>query len=289
MSSPISPHSLPRHLAGEEQTNTTNRPYGFPSGHFHENETYEVVRPRGTESWLLLYTVSGCGLLQPASGEPGYRLKPGEACLYHPGMHQDYSTDPATGCWELLWAHYVAGPMMTRWMSWRPVWPGLSLARSREGPEREDIEEALQAMVQTWKSLRPRRVPLCENHLTRALILLSPPQAHEESARPVDPRIESATRYLTENLARPYNPETLARTAGLSPSHLIARFREVTGQPPTSYLEQLRLERAADLLRGTSHSVQTVADQVGFADPFYFSRRFRRRYGQSPRQFRQKG
>jgi AraC-like DNA-binding protein len=79
--------------------------------------------------------------------------------------------------------------------------------------------------------------------------------------------------------------DTLARSASLRRSRFLARFRRVTGITPMHYLERVRMEEARRLLEEGTPVVR-VAEQVGFQDPLYFSRRFRLMHGLAPTTYR---
>ena len=74
--------------------------------------------------------------------------------------------------------------------------------------------------------------------------------------------------------------------AGMSRRSFLRAFEAATGSTPIDYLIQLRLARAAALLRRTTHSITDVAFEVGFQDSNYFSRQFRQRHGISPSAYR---
>jgi len=78
----------------------------------------------------------------------------------------------------------------------------------------------------------------------------------------------------------------MARIAAMAPSTLLPVFKRVTGFSPVQYLLSVRLDKAAELLRNREFPVAEVAAMCGFADSNYFSRQFRRRYAQSPRDYR---
>ena len=80
----------------------------------------------------------------------------------------------------------------------------------------------------------------------------------------------------------------LARTAGLGERTFLRRFRGATGQTPTSYLQQLRVARARELLELSSLAVDDVAWKVGYADPSAFRKIFQRIMGLSPGAYRQR-
>jgi AraC-like DNA-binding protein len=114
--------------------------------------------------------------------------------------------------------------------------------------------------------------------------------ARDRGAAPaVDTRIEHVLEQFHCDNAANLNLDALSREADLSRSQFCLLFRRATGRSPQQYMEERRLEMAAHYLRTTGQSVAEVAEMVGFNDPFYFTNRFRRRFGLSPRRYRQIG
>lgn len=101
------------------------------------------------------------------------------------------------------------------------------------------------------------------------------------------PGIGDALRHLHEDPAHRWSVAELAAKAGLSRATFAARFTELVGQPPLTYLTAWRMTLAADLLRTTTATIATVARQVGYEDPFAFSVAFKRTYNQSPTTWRE--
>jgi AraC-like DNA-binding protein len=83
--------------------------------------------------------------------------------------------------------------------------------------------------------------------------------------------------------------EALARSAGLSPDHLIRTFRSVFGETPHRYLQRRRVERAMNLLRSTDLDVTEVCLAVGFTSLGTFSRLFSAVVGESPTAYAARG
>ena len=79
----------------------------------------------------------------------------------------------------------------------------------------------------------------------------------------------------------------MARSLGISPSHLRARFRASCGVSLGRHLRRLRLEKACGLLRLSQNRVTEIADLCGFSSIYSFSRAFRSAYGVSPMAYRQ--
>ena len=88
---------------------------------------------------------------------------------------------------------------------------------------------------------------------------------------------------------RPLTLRELAAAACVSPSYLSRVFRKQYGCGPGAALELVRLERARTMLARSNLTVSQVASACGFADPLYFSRRFRAAHGVAPSAFRDNG
>jgi AraC family transcriptional regulator len=101
-------------------------------------------------------------------------------------------------------------------------------------------------------------------------------------AVPRDARIARAARYIEASYAEPLTIDDIARAARMSRFHFSRRFRDATGRSPYRYLLDVRLERAAELLRRGSCGVVEAALSVGFSDPCRFSNAFRARFGAAP-------
>lgn len=74
----------------------------------------------------------------------------------------------------------------------------------------------------------------------------------------------------------------MARAAGLSRQHFTELFSHHFGMAPMKYVHQVRMHRAAHLLRDQNLRVSDVSLAVGFEDPFHFSRSFRKEFGVPP-------
>jgi AraC-like DNA-binding protein len=94
---------------------------------------------------------------------------------------------------------------------------------------------------------------------------------------------------LAQRTGAPPSIKELARSLGISPSHLRARFRASCGVSIGRHLRRLRLEQACGLLRLGPQRVSEIAEQCGFGSIYSFSRAFRLAYGISPLAFRHSG
>ncbi len=97
---------------------------------------------------------------------------------------------------------------------------------------------------------------------------------------------ERAAGYIERNLQRKVSVSEVAEYCCVSPCHLTHTFKAALGVSPIRYIQQMRVDRAKRLLADESLYVYEIAREIGFDDPFYFSRMFKRISGVSPGEFR---
>ncbi|PTX92350.1 AraC family transcriptional regulator [Opitutus sp. ER46] len=99
-------------------------------------------------------------------------------------------------------------------------------------------------------------------------------------------QLARAVEFMQEHLAEPLTRETVARAAGLSPSHFSHLMRAKTSWTFVELLTRLRTDHACHLLAHTAADLTRIALDCGFSDQSYFTRVFRRRTGQTPGDYR---
>ena len=83
------------------------------------------------------------------------------------------------------------------------------------------------------------------------------------------------------------NVDALCQEIGMSKPTLYRKLKAVTGESINEFIQNFRLKYAARLLSDTTNPVSEIAYDVGFADPYYFSRAFKKLFDMSPKQWRQ--
>jgi AraC-like DNA-binding protein len=106
--------------------------------------------------------------------------------------------------------------------------------------------------------------------------------ARLEAAR----KIEQSIAFMTRHFNQPLHVARLAKAAHISPSHFFVLFKRWTGFSPIDYLIRLRMREACRLLGSTALSVKEIAAEMGYEDPFYFSRVFKAVHGLAPTDYR---
>nr|WP_281370086.1 AraC family transcriptional regulator [Naumannella cuiyingiana] len=101
-----------------------------------------------------------------------------------------------------------------------------------------------------------------------------------------DPVVGPTLRAIHDRPSAPWTVETLAREANVSRAAYARRFAGLLNEAPIAYLTGWRLCLAADLLRDTDDTVESVARQVGYANAFALSAAFARQFGHRPTEHR---
>lgn len=95
-------------------------------------------------------------------------------------------------------------------------------------------------------------------------------------------------RYLDEFYYRPLTRDTLERQFHHNYTYLCQLFKKYAGISMQAYIRELRIQRAKYLLDSSALPIADIAGQVGFADPYYFSKVFKASEGHSPIEYRKR-
>ncbi|MGV3553595.1 helix-turn-helix domain-containing protein [Rhizobium sp.] len=239
-------------------------------------------RRRGqTPFTVLQHTTAGSGNLRYENRT--YRLGPGDTMVLIVPHNHRYWLEPG-GRWEFFW---------------------LSMNGEEALRIHRDIIEAAGPVVRLAADTVERLATSClrlvdgeasTSGRASSIAYDAAMALHDDvfGAHPAPEELRGAMRpviaHIAANLGRPLPVEELAGIAGMSRAHFSRLFAASEGLPPAEYVLERRLESAARLLvRGASQSVKQIAVLTGFADPNYFAKAFRRRYGLSPTEFRTTG
>ncbi|MEF3302130.1 AraC family transcriptional regulator [Paenibacillus sp. GYB003] len=117
------------------------------------------------------------------------------------------------------------------------------------------------------------------------LVLLLLEQRDRSSKTGAEREVEETIHYLSREYSKDIRIEKLAEQTALSRWKYNDMFKTLTGKTPVQFLTELRIDRAKQLLVGSDQRLKEIAEQTGFGDEYYFSRRFKQYVGVSPTQF----
>lgn len=100
------------------------------------------------------------------------------------------------------------------------------------------------------------------------------------------PAIRLALDYIGDNYLSAPSVKELASLANLSEKRFISTFKNTVGLSPGQYINRLRMRKAVELIGNTDKKISEIAQILGYADQYAFSKAFRRTFGESPTEFR---
>lgn len=245
------------------------------AGYFPAAAGHRRLRPKGTFETIVIVCVSGSGTVR--MGGETYALTPG-ACMTIPAQQPHEYVASLEDPWTIWWMHVrgtdvaeLTGPLL-----------GIPQPLTRL--------RAVEGVVALFDEL----VGYLERRLSPVHLLAASGVAWHLLTRIVADSIlpaegsplERAMRFLEARVDSNIQVAELATMVGMSPSHLSALFRRATGGGPGAFHTSLKMARARSLLDTTTLSIMEIASAVGYTDPLYFSRHFRRVHGLNPSSYR---
>jgi AraC-like DNA-binding protein len=146
------------------------------------------------------------------------------------------------------------------------------------------IEDLKEVIKQSLAEEAPERGRLLASAL--AQIALSRTDIDWKQSLPAN--LARLQRHIDEHFGEDLSNPALAKFAGTSLTGLLRLFNRHLGTKPAQYVSEVRVRKAATLLRGTKLSIEEIAEQTGFPNRYYFSRVFKKMTGHSPADFRAK-
>jgi AraC-like DNA-binding protein len=237
----------------------------------------EFLADRLRSDWLLVWLHTGDARWR--SGGTDHSLSPGMLILSAPGQPESYHWSQRTTT-RHGFVHFLPADDLA------PLFQGLgSTCLDRERATipiilLEQILSSLAARQGGWETL-------CHSALRHIALTIA---AATSATAPIPPPIlmvltRLRNQWITGIWSSPPLPH-LAEWAGITPGALCRLFKNTYGAGPLQVLQQVRLQRAASLLRQSGDTVKEVGRACGFADQCHFSRAFRAQHGASPLGFR---
>lgn len=238
-------------------------------------------RPKGRLDYQLLYIVSGKGHFY-FHGEDRV-VYAGRMVLIQPRQEQRYEYFGEDKP-EVYWVHFTGSDVKNILRSYNipmddPVfYSGASSTYSYLFKE----------MIHELQNCKTGYEDLLAMYLRQIFLLV---QRTRQEERPtvstyIQEEMEFARRYFNEHYNEPISIQEYAESRNMSVCYFQRNFKQIVKHTPMQYLLTIRVNNAASLLETTDYSMAEIAAIVGYEDPLYFSRLFRKIKGVSPRDYR---
>lgn len=238
-------------------------------------------RPRGRLDFQILYIASGKAHFFFDGVET--IVSAGHMVIYRPKEEQKYyyyGVDQT----EVYWVHFT-GRDVKKLLHRYGIEDHVHVIHTGTALEYKYL---FLQMIQELKLCKADYEDLLVNHLHHLLIrihrtLLTEPYS---KSRTHAKDFDEAVQYFHKNYHTEININEYAATHHMSVSWFIRGFKEYTDSTPTQYILSLRISNAQILLETTDYNITEIAEIVGYENPLYFSRLFKKQVGVSPSDFR---
>ncbi len=238
-------------------------------------------RPRGRVDFQLLYIAAGKAHFH--FGDEEKIVPAGHMVLYRPKEPQKYEYYGVDQT-EVYWVHFT-GNNVTNLLRSYGITDDLKIFYCGSGLEYQTLFRAMIYELQMCKDSYPE---MLEMYLRQIFIKL---QRYFKTSLKTDnfhaaEEIDKATAYFNEHYSEPISIDAYAAEHHFSTSWFIRNFKLYTGSTPMQYILSKRIYNAEALLQNTQYNVTEIARIVGYDNPLYFSRIFRKAKGLSPSEYR---
>ena len=209
------------------------------------------------------------------------RVTPGTLIWLFPDVAHSYFTDggPWVEQWVLFGGMSAAG--LERHGFFKRSNPVIQLG---DAPE---VSALFTRLEETFIRGGPLAVPVAGTYAEQLILTVhSLAVGLSEDLHGAEPLSVRALRIIQHEATSGLNPIVLAKRLHTGYSTLRRRFKIETGYSVKEYILNAQMKHAKERLASTRRSIESIAAESGFPDPYHFSRQFRAREGMSPRAFR---
>ena len=249
--------------------------------HLYTRPKLPTWRPRGRLDFQLLYIAAGKAHFHFDGKEQ--IVTAGHMVLYRPKEPQkyEYYGEDQT---EVYWVHFTGGNVTNILRSYgltddkRVFYCGSGL----------DYQNLFRTMIHELQMCKENYAEMLEMYLRQIFIMLQRyfiNASKTDNARVVE-EIDKATLYFNEHYSEDISIDEYAQNNHVSVSWFIRNFKHCTGSTPMQYILSKRIYNAEILLQDSTYNITEISEIVGYENPLYFSRIFKKVKGLSPSEYR---
>ncbi len=241
--------------------------------------SFETSRPGGRSDYQLLYVAKGTADFK-IDGEL-MTIEEGSAVIYFPHQTQYYNYRLENNP-EVYWLHFSGAQVETYLKSLEFISGSLFNVGIKN--------EYIPIFEKIIRELQVRRKGFFELSNLYALELLSLMSRNmtegSSSIHRINEQLQNIIELMNKSFPQKQSVTEYAKLCNMSICWFINCFRTYTGMTPQQYITDIRVAKAKELLSYSSFNISEIASIVGYDNPFYFSRIFKKNTGQSPREYR---
>lgn len=129
-------------------------------------------------------------------------------------------------------------------------------------------------------------VNFCFGHLLATFIYAN--KTSDDLAEESNPVIRRSIDFMNRKLGEKLTLNQISKEAGYSPTYFTTLFKKETNYAPLTYFSHLKIVKACEFLDYTRIKIKEISFTLGYTDPYYFTKDFKKKMGLSPRQYRKR-
>ncbi|MCY1721125.1 helix-turn-helix domain-containing protein [Prolixibacteraceae bacterium Z1-6] len=248
----------------------------YPQAHFHFRQ-----RNEGCKQNILIYCTKGSGWL--IANNKKLKINANSYFVIPSNIPHSYGADK-NNPWTIYWLHFAGKLTAPFFSETDPTPQTLSENEVRKNYRIQLFNEIYQSLEMGYSYENLEYAGICLLHFLATLKYTT--QFNHAQIGTDSDKISKSIQYMKQNCSEDLNLTKLAEMHRLSVSYFSLLFRKRTNHSPMDYLMQLRIQKASQMLDNSTLQVNEIARSSGFADPYYFSRAFKKLMGMSPLKYR---
>ena len=251
--------------------------------HLYTRPKLPTHRPRGRRDFQILYIASGKAHFYFDKSDKDTVVTAGHIVIYRPKEPQRY-VYYGTEQTEVYWVHFTGGNV-TNILRFYGITDDMRVISTGASFEYTRI---FKQMIQELQRCQTHYPDLLTLLLLQLLIQIHRQigRDHHKKDAYLKTEMELAIQFFNDNYNTDISIEEYAASRGMSVSWFIRNFKQYAHTTPMQYLVERRMTNAQMLLETTNYNVSEIGNLVGYDNPLYFSRIFRRQKGMSPTEYR---
>ncbi len=238
----------------------------------------------GLLSFLFFIVTSGSGKLMYGGRE--YELKAGSCVFINCKKPYAHTTNP-DDLWHLSWCHFHGNSLPSIYDKYCER--GGRPAFDPDNASVSGFTQVLDSLMITARSSDYMRDMIINEQLSRLIRLIMSHSWHPEVKKSAPKRasVAEVKEYLDQHYAEKLTLDDLGNRFFIDKFYLTKTFRNQFGLPISTYILNIRITKAKQLLRFSEKTVEQIGMEVGIDNPAYFSRVFKNIEGVSPKTYRE--
>ncbi|WP_282122019.1 AraC family transcriptional regulator [Algibacter mikhailovii] len=250
-------------------------------GHYSKVKSHYRLRREGCSEHILIYCTAGNGWIS-VNGRR-VMVKKNQYFIIPKDIPHSYGSNKLKP-WSIYWIHFLGKTSNEYAYLTKNPQTILPSNIDRIDNRIELFEEIFQNLEMGFSKENFEYANICLLHFLASFKFLD--QYREIRKHNHSEGVLQCIRFMKSNISRAITLTELAKNMDLSVSQFSLLFKRKTGKSPLDYLIQLRIQKACELLDQTNLKIKDIAVQVGYQDPYYFSRIFTKTIGNSARDYR---